>query len=99
MSLQQIPLSAFKSIKVPGGPNAKQSIKSFVESKKLVFEKGAGFYELSKPETIQLNKRLLVQRISDPSNLITGTSVKSVLGIDAKASKAGKYMVDDEILK
>jgi hypothetical protein len=55
---------------------SKTSIKDFVESKELIFTKGSEFYQLSKPEIIQLNKKILIQRPSDLSKLITGKSIR-----------------------
>lgn len=97
--MNQIPLSSFQTIKVPGKEKDTVSIKSFIESKKLKFAKGNGFYQLSKPENIQLNKKILVQKLSDPSNLITGDAVRTALGISDTAKKNGKFMVDDKVLK
>lgn len=99
MSVDLIPISSFVVVPVPGNEDSKVSIKKFVESKNLSFAKGAGFYQLSKPETIQLNKDILVQRLSDPKNLIKGKTVREVLKIDELTGKNGKFMVDDAILK
>ena len=96
-SADLIPLASFVAVQVPGDSEAKISIKSFIESKNLTFKKGLGFYELTKPEVIQLDKKILVQRLVEPTMLVTGQTVKDILGI--KDRNAGKYMVDEEILK
>lgn len=53
--------SRFKTLKV----TERISIKSFVEKHKLKFATGRGFYQLSKPETIQFHKEVVVRRKSD----------------------------------
>ena len=53
--------SRFKTLKV----TERMSIKSFVEKHKLKFATGRGFYQLSKPETIQFHKEVVVRRKSD----------------------------------
>ena len=95
-----VPLSEFVSIPVVGNKDYKISIKKFVESKGVPFKVGNGFYELSKPEIIQLNKTILVQRISAPENLIKGSaSIRKVLKIPESKKKDVRFMVSDEILK
>ena len=51
----------FKTLKV----NDRISIKNFVEKHKLKFATGRGFYQLTKPETIQFHKEVVVRRKSD----------------------------------
>jgi len=95
-----IPFSEFVSIPVPGDGNSKISIKKFVESKGITFKVGNGFYQLSKPEIIQLNKTIMVQRLTAPDTLITGSAtIRNVLKIDESVKRNGRFMVDDEILK
>lgn len=53
--------SRFKTIRV----NERISIKNFVEKNKLKFATGKGFYQLTKPETIQFHKEIVVRRKSD----------------------------------
>lgn len=53
--------SRFKTLKV----TERISIKNFVEKHKLKFATGRGFYQLSKPETIQFHKEVVVRRKSD----------------------------------
>lgn len=66
------------------------SIKSLVESNKLAFKKGRGFYQLNKPEVIQDYKEIIIQRKKDGA-FITGDKVREILGIP-KSSK--KFKVD-----
>ena len=53
--------SRFKTLKV----NERISIRNFVEKHKLKFAAGKGFYQLTKPETIQFHKEIVVRRKSD----------------------------------
>lgn len=101
IKMDTISLNQFESVRVGGNENSKISIKTFIESKSLTFTKGSGFYELSKPETIQDTKEILVQRISDPGTLICGKSVRKVLGLEEGKNKKNKkkYEIDAEILK
>lgn len=55
--------SKFQTLKV----NDRISIKSFVEKHKLKFATGRGFYQLTKAETIQFHKEIVVRRKSDGS--------------------------------
>ena len=62
--------SRFKSLKV----SARCSIREFVEKNKLKFAAGRGFYQLTKPETIQFHKEIVARRTSD-GLIITGDEV------------------------
>ena len=66
--------SRFKTLKV----NERISIKSFVEKHKLKFATGRGFYQLTKPETIQFHKEVVVRRKSDAA-VASGDEVKNDL--------------------
>lgn len=55
-------------------------IKSFVTSQGLEFEKGRGFYEFTKRETIQEYKEVVAQNLESGA-IITGRRARSVLGI------------------
>lgn len=55
--------SKFQTLKV----NERISIKSLVERLKLKFATGRGFYQLTKAETIQFHKEIVVRRKSDGS--------------------------------
>jgi len=63
--------SRFKTIRVP----ERTSIRQFVEKNKLEFAPGRGFYQLNKPETIQVYKEIVVRRKSD-GLFVTGDKVK-----------------------
>ena len=65
--------SRFKTLKV----NERMSIKSFVEKHKLKFATGRGFYQLTKPETIQFHKEIVVRRKSD-GTMASGDEVKKI---------------------
>ena len=60
-AIEVVSSSRFKTLKV----NERISIKNFVEKHKLKFATGRGFYQLSKPETIQFHKEVVVRRKSD----------------------------------
>ncbi|XP_013405111.1 uncharacterized protein LOC106169974 [Lingula anatina] len=64
----------------------KMSIRDFVRANKLEFKTGRGFYQLTKPETIQAYKEVVARRKSDRS-FISGPAVKGVLGIDKEVRK------------
>ena len=78
--------SRFKTVPV----KKRVSIKSLVESNKLSFKKGRGFYQLNKPEVIQDYKEIIIRRKKDGA-IITGDEVREILGI-AKSSK--KFKID-----
>ncbi len=62
------------------------AIKAFVETNKLSFKKGRGFYQLSKPEVVQDYKEIIIRRKSDGA-LITGENVRGELGIPKSSKK------------
>lgn len=82
--------SRFKTITV----KKRTTIKAFVETNKLEFKKGRGFYQLNKPEVIQDYKEIIIRRKSDDA-LITGDKVREELNIP-KSSK--KFKLDLEEL-
>lgn len=65
--------SRFKTMKV----SERISIKSFVAKHKLKFATGRGFYQLTKPETIQFHKEIVVRRKSD-GTMASGDEVKII---------------------
>ena len=75
--------SRFKTLPVK---KTKVSIKSFVETNKLSFKKGRGFYQLTKPEVIQEYKEVIVRRKSDGA-FVTGDKVREVLNIPKSSEK------------
>ncbi|XP_067027065.1 uncharacterized protein [Acropora muricata] len=74
--------SKFQTLKV----NDRISIKSFVEKHKLKFATGRGFYQLTKAETIQFHKEIVVRRKSDGS-MASGDKVRELLGIAKETTK------------
>lgn len=58
-----------------------RTIKDFIESKGLVFEKGRVFYMLQKPETVQSYKEIVLQERNNPRIFYTGRQVRDKLGI------------------
>ncbi|XP_078687765.1 uncharacterized protein LOC144919951 [Branchiostoma floridae x Branchiostoma belcheri] len=78
--------SRFRTLKV----TKKTSIKDFVSAHKLEFEKGKGFYQLTKPEIIQDYKEIVARRKSDGA-FISGSAVRTTLGIPADAGKKFKF--------
>ena len=56
------------------------SIKDFVSRNKLVFKPGKGFYQITKPETIQVYKEIVARRKSD-GTFVTGSALRTILGI------------------
>lgn len=59
----------------------KVSIKKFVQDSGLSFQKGSGYYQLTKPEVIQDYKKVVARRKVDGS-FVSGDAVKKVLGIE-----------------
>ncbi|XP_078609420.1 uncharacterized protein LOC144880799 [Branchiostoma floridae x Branchiostoma japonicum] len=78
--------SRFRTLKV----TKKTSIKDFVSTHKLEFEKGKGFYQLTKPEIIQDYKEIVARRKSD-GTFVSGSAVRSTLGIPDDAGKKFKF--------
>lgn len=59
-----------------------QSIRDFVEAQGLVFQKGRGFYEFMKPETIQEKKEVvLVDRAT--GDMFSGDAARDLIGLPA----------------
>lgn len=69
------------------------TIKAFVETNKLSFKKGRGFYQLNKPELIQDYKEMIIRK-KDDGSLITGEAVREELGVP-KSSKKFKIDLDE----
>ena len=72
----------FKTVSV----SKRVPIKQFVQEKGLDFKKGCGYYQLTKPETIQDYKKVVARRKSDGS-YITGDAIRKILGIKSTAKK------------
>ncbi|XP_078687772.1 uncharacterized protein LOC144919954 [Branchiostoma floridae x Branchiostoma belcheri] len=71
-----VPAFRFETLKVPN----KTKIRDFVKNNKLEFAKGKGFYQLTKPETIQRYKEVVARRKTDGA-FVSGDAVRKVLGI------------------
>lgn len=66
------------------------SIKKFVQENGLVFSKGSGYYQLTKPEIIQDYKKVVARKKKDGS-FFSGDAVKEILQIK---SSSKKYSLD-----
>lgn len=62
------------------------SIKDFVESKGITFKKGRAFYELTKSETVQQYKEIILQD-KETGDMFCGTQVREVLGLLPQCEK------------
>ena len=63
-------------------------IKSFVENNGITFKKGRGFYELSKAETVQQYKEVIMQD-RETGEMFTGSQVREELGLQPQSEKGG----------
>lgn len=59
---------------------ADQAIKALVEENGLVFEKGRGFYEFTKRETIQASKEIVILNV-ETGDMYQGDAAREVLGL------------------
>lgn len=64
------------------------AIKQFVESNGITFKKGRGFYELSKAETVQQYKEVIMQD-RETGEMFTGSQVRERLGLQPQSEKGG----------
>lgn len=71
------------------------SIRDFCKTNSLEFATGKGFYQLTKPETVQDHKEIVVRRKSD-GKFVTGDEVRDVLDVPKTTSK---YKLDREKLE
>ena len=78
-------MSRFKTLKV----TKKSSIKDFVNTHKLEFAPGRGFYQLTKAEVIQDHKEIIVRKKCDGS-FISGDAVRTALDIPPSSGKKHK---------
>ena len=62
-----------------------QSIRDFVEDNGLTFKKGRGFYQLTKTETIQEYKEIVL-RDDHTSDLYSGEKARELLGLPRSGS-------------
>ena len=63
-------------------------IKGFVTSRGIEFKKGRGFYELSKAETVQQYKEVIIQD-RETGEMFTGSQVREELGLSPQTEKGG----------
>lgn len=56
------------------------SIRDFVEDNELIFEKGRGFYEFTKPVVVQEYKEVVIQD-KDTGEMFTGDKAREILGL------------------
>lgn len=74
-SLEAVPSGRFQMLYV----DSDQAIRDFVEEQGLAFQKGRGFYEFTKTETIQENKEVvLVDRFT--GDMFTGNAARRMIG-------------------
>lgn len=63
-------------------------IKGFVTSRGIEFKKGRGFYELSKAETVQQYKEVIIQD-RETGEMFNGSQVREELGLSPQTEKGG----------
>lgn len=63
-------------------------IKGFVTKNGIEFKKGRGFYELSKAETVQQYKEIIMQD-RETGEMFTGSQVREKLGLQPQTEKGG----------
>lgn len=63
-------------------------IKTFVENNGITFNKGRGFYELTKHETVQQYKEVIIQD-RETGEMFTGAQVRERLGLHPQIEKGG----------
>ncbi len=63
-------------------------IKSFVEKNGIEFKRGRGFYELTKHETVQQYKEVIIQD-RKTGEMFTGAQVRERLGLEPQIAKGG----------
>lgn len=64
------------------------AIKEFVESNGITFKKGRGFYELSKAETVQQYKEVIMMD-KETGEMFNGSQVREELGLQPQSEKGG----------
>ena len=72
------------------------SIKKFLSAHDLAFKVGAAFYQLSKRETIQDYKTVVVRRKAD-GQLMAGEEVRKVLNIPKNCKEKKKVILAEDI--
>ena len=64
------------------------AIKAFVENNGIAFKKGRGFYELSKAETVQQYKEVIIMD-RETGEMFNGSQVREELGLQPQSEKGG----------
>jgi hypothetical protein len=86
--LEAVPIGRFQVMYV----DENQSIRDFVESNGLIFKKGRGFYQLTKTETIQDYKEVVL-RENLTGDLYSGGKARELLGLPRVGSTHTRPMV------
>ena len=86
--LEAVPLGRFQVMEV----DADQSIREFVEDNGLTFQKGRGFYQLTKTETIQDYKEVVL-RENATGDLYSGEKARELLGLPRTGSTRTRPVV------
>lgn len=71
------------------------SIRDFVTENGLIFRTGRGFYELTKRETIQAGKEIVL-RLNATGDLFTGDAARDILGLPNGAPFTGRLIVPSQ---
>ena len=91
MAAKAVSAARFKTLPV----KATTSIKDFVAKHKLEFKPGCGFYQLTKPENIQIYKEIVARKKTDGS-FVSGDAVRKILGVPN--DKKGKFKLGKDTL-
>src|SRR3989338_9090682 len=86
--LEAVPTGRFQIMKV----DTDQSIRNFVEDNGLIFQKGHGFYQLTKTETIQDYKEVVL-RENETGDLYSGEKARELLGLSRTGSTRTRPVV------
>lgn len=86
--LEAVPPGRFQVMEV----DTDQSIRDFVEYNGLTFKKGRGFYQLTKTETIQEYKEIVL-RENHTDDLYSGEKARELLGLPRSGSVRARPVV------
>jgi hypothetical protein len=86
--LEAVPIGRFQIMYV----DEDQTIRDFVEDNGLVFKKGRGFYQLTKTETIQSYKEIVL-RENVTGDLYSGGKARELLGLPRFGNVRGRPIV------
>lgn len=89
-NLEAVPEGRFQIMEV----DYDQLIREFVQTNGLVFQPGRGFYQLTKTETIQDHKEVVL-REDRTGDLYTGSRARQLLGLPEHGSQRTKPIVPD----